>query len=129
MATQNIKYVGISVGIVSRGSSGGDTTAPTIDDFDPPVGTPLSRSDFVSFTVTDPAPGLLIAAVLVEHKGQSLVVHDGFLFKGEFTNLSSRTPITVGESYRFRVKPNGGWITAPVFSVIAGDAAGNLTPG
>lgn len=106
-----------------------DTTPPVIDDFDPPVGTPLERSDSVSFTVTDLYPGLRRVIVMVAYGGESYVIHDGDGFQGRFSNYSTRAELVVDESYRYTVRPNGGWTSAPRFKVAAIDEAGNETEG
>lgn len=99
-----------------------DTAAPTIGNFNPLVGTPLRRSDFVVFDVEDAQ--LRRAVIHVALGGDVFVVHDGDTFVGAFSNLSTRTTTATG--FRFRVKPNGGWTQAPVFGVIASDAVGNV---
>jgi len=100
-----------------------DTLDPVIDNFNPPVGTPLVRSDSVSFDVTDNR-ALRRALVLVTLDGETYCVHDGFAFRGEFANpQSSRTPIVGG--YHYIVKRNGGWTTPPTFEVLAIDTSGN----
>lgn len=99
-----------------------ETTPPVIDNFDPPVGTPLARSDSVSFDVTDET-ALRRVLVLVSLGGSTYCVHDGFSFRDEFTNLSSRSAISGG--YRYTVKRNGGWTSPPEFEVLAIDTSGN----
>lgn len=100
---------------------GGDITDPLIDNFDPPVGTPLNRNDAVSFDVTD--LNLVRAEVFVDIGGDVFVVHDGDRFRGNFSNYSTRSVITNG--FRFTVRRNGGWIAAPAFEVHAIDSGGN----
>jgi len=100
----------------------GDTTAPTIGNFDPVVGTPLERNSPVSFDVTDDV-ALRRVAIFVTHNDQTLVVHDGDSFRGEFSNYSTRVAIAGG--WRYSVRRNGGWITSAVFEVIAIDTFGN----
>lgn len=100
----------------------GDTTDPVIGSFDPAVGTPLERNDPVSFSVTDET-ALRRVAIFVTHNDQTLVVHDGDSFRGEFSNYSSRAVILNG--WRYSVRRNGGWITAATFEVIAIDTSGN----
>lgn len=99
-----------------------DVVAPVISNFAPSVGTPLNRSDFVSFDVTDDT-GLLRGEVFVRLGDDVFVVHDGEKFRGRFTNFSSRAAITGG--FRYTVKPNGGWTQAPIFEVHAVDTSGN----
>lgn len=102
--------------------TGGETTPPVIDNFSPAVGTPLARSDTVSFDVTDNV-ALRRALVLVTLAGETYCVHDGFTFRGEFSNLSTRSVIAGG--YHYTVKRNGGWIEPPDFEVLAIDTSGN----
>ncbi len=95
---------------------------PVIGNFSPAVGTPLARNDTVSFDVTDPT-GLLRGEVFVVLGSDVLVVHDGDRFRGRFTNFSSRAAIVDG--FRYTVRPNGGWTSAPTFEVHATDTDGN----
>jgi len=103
--------------------AGGDTTPPTIENFVPAVGTPLSRSDAVQFDVLDNVSLLRRVIVIVTLAGEPCVVHDGFSFRGQFSNLSTRASIAGG--FRFIVKRNGGWTTPPTFEVFAIDTSGN----
>lgn len=105
---------------VGPGGTGGGS-APVIDNFDPPVGTPLNRDTVVSFDVTDDT-GLLRGEVFVTLGGDTFVVHDGDKFRGRFSNFSSRT--TIPDGFRYNVRPNGGWTEAPTFEVHAVDTAG-----
>jgi hypothetical protein len=106
-----------------RDPIGGDTTPPVIGNFDPPVGTPLARGDSIAFDVTDNLDEIRRVIVLVTLGGETYCVHDGFEFKGEFSNLSSRTSITDG--WHYVVKRNGGWTAPPTFEVHAIDTSGN----
>lgn len=108
-------------GFVPLGASG-DSTAPVIGNFDPPVGTPLARSQLVTFDVTDETL-LVRCVVIVELAGEVYVVHDGDRFCGSFTNYSSRSAISGG--FHYSVRPNGGWTHAPRFEVLAFDTGGN----
>ena len=100
----------------------GDGELPVIDNFDPAVGTPLNRSDFVRFDVTDNT-ALRRVNLHVALGSDVFVVHDGDNFRGRFTNFSSRAAIAGG--FRYSVKPNGGWTSAPTFTVSAIDTSGN----
>jgi hypothetical protein len=100
----------------------GDTTAPQIGNFDPAAGTPLERNTPVVFEVTDET-ALRRVAVFVVHSNQTLVVHDGDGFRGEFANYSSRVAIPGG--WRYSVRRNGGWLSAIRFEIIAIDTSGN----
>lgn len=99
-----------------------DATAPTIDNFSPLPGTPISRNEPISFDVTD-ASGLERAIIMVTISGITYVVHDGDKFRGEFSNFSSRSVITDG--FRYSIRRNGGWLAAPTFEVAAYDTDGN----
>jgi hypothetical protein len=103
------------------GYSTADTTPPTIQNFDPPVGTPIDRYQTIVFEVTD--LNLVRAEIFVSMGGEVYVVHDGEKFRGNFNHGSQRFAITNG--YRFHVRRNGGWITAPTFEVHAVDVGGN----
>lgn len=103
--------------------AGGDVVSPTIGNFAPAVGTPITRSEIVSFDVIDNLSSLRRAEVFVTLAGETYVVHDGDKFRGQFSNLSSRSAIPGG--FRFNVKRNGGWINPPVFEVHATDTSGN----
>jgi len=109
-------------GILRLGITGGDTTPPVIDNFDPVVGTPLARNASVRFDVTDEI-SLRRVIVLATLGGETYVVHDGFAFRGDFSNLSTRSAIANG--WRYTVKRNGGWVDAPTFEVCAIDTSGN----
>lgn len=121
----NPVQVGSGTASVILGGVAGGGAAPVIDNFDPPVGTPLARSDSVSFDVTDDT-GLLRGEVFVTLGGDTFVVHDGDNFRGQFANLSSRSPIVAGLSsgFRYTVRRNGGWIESPTFEVHATDTSG-----
>ena len=110
--------------IVTDSPGAASTTPPVIDNFDPPVGTPINRDDVIRFDIID-LSGLLRAEITVKlsNEDDRIVVHDGDQFCGRFTNLSSRTPIANGFAYA--LKPNGGWKGSPDFKVHAVDTAGN----
>jgi hypothetical protein len=103
--------------------AGGDEVPPTIENFVPAVGTPLKRSDSIRFDVLDNVSSLRRAEIFVSLAGETYVVHDGEKFRGQFSNLSTRTPIAGG--FRFTVKRNGGWTSPPTFEVHAVDTSGN----
>lgn len=103
-------------------SAAAETTPPAINSFVPAVGTPLDRNQSVQFDVTDET-SLLRAVVLVTQGDDLLTVHDGERFRGRFTNYSTRQAISGG--FRYTVRPNGGWISAPTFEVFAVDTSGN----
>ena len=100
-----------------------DTTPPTIENFDPVVGTPLRRSDEIAFDVIDNLSALRRVIVLVTLADETFCVHDGFTFKGEFVGRSSRSSIPGG--YHYRLRRNSGWTDAPTFEVCAIDTSGN----
>jgi hypothetical protein len=100
-----------------------DSTPPTIANILPTPGTPIDRSQAITFDVLDNVSAFRRVEVFVALGGDTFVVHDGDTFKGQFTNLSSRTPIAGG--YHFSVRKNGGWIQPPSFEVHAVDTAGN----
>jgi hypothetical protein len=101
----------------------GDAVPPTIGNFIPAVGTPLVRSDVVQFDVLDNVSALRRVIVIVTLGGETFVVHDGFAFRGQFSNLSTRSAIVGG--FRFNVRRNGGWTNPPTFEVHAVDTSGN----
>lgn len=121
-------YASAPFGTVFDGSvfnlgSSGDVQPPTIGNFVPSVGTPIKRSDAIQFDVLDNLSSLRRAEIFVTLDGETYVVHDGEKFRGQFSNLSTRTPIAGG--FRFIVRRNGGWTTPPTFEVHATDTSGN----
>ncbi len=105
------------------GSGSDDETAPTVDNFDPPAGTPISRTRRLGFDVKDNGT-LRLTAVLVEFDGTSLyeVAWDGMAFSPLYAD-STRTTVTGG--HRYELRRTGGWPVAPTVRVVAIDTAGN----
>ena len=107
--------------VVAAGSAAPDTTPPTIDNFDPPVGTQLGTKQAVSFDLKD-NQGLKRGAVFVVQSEGNLVIHDGDSALAPF--MVTRTPIANG--FRYTVRRGGsGWTAAPVFRYLVTDVSGN----
>jgi hypothetical protein len=134
LAANNIDIVGpltISV-VASSGSAMGlvqvtdlDVTPPTISNFSPAPGTPISSSDSVSFDVVDNL-GLFRKVVIAVSYGSGMsveVVYDGTSFRYPFAGGSTRTTITGGS--RYSVTRGGGWQASPTFEIYAIDTSGN----
>jgi len=119
------KHRTIDGGLSKLTEAGSDATPPTIDNFSPAVGTPIERNTPISFDVTD-ASGLQRVMVLVQLRGDLVCVHDGERFRGNFTNYSSR--VSIADGWRYTVRPNGGWTSAPSFELLAYDTDGNEAP-
>ena len=97
------------------------STPPTIGNFAPPVGTPLTRSASVAFDAVD---DLLLrrVVVMVVLGAEVFVAHDGDTFCGAFAG-SDRAVIAGG--WRYTIRRNGGWVDPPVFKLLAIDTFGN----
>ena len=122
--TQALAYTAAQIAPIAIDPHGTiDTTSPTISNFNPTVGTPLVRSDSITFDVLDNLSALRRVIVLVTLSGETFCVHDGFSFKGEFTSLSTRSAMSGG--YHYSLKRNGGWTSPPTFEVLAVDTSGN----
>jgi len=105
-----------------HGGAGGDVTPPTIGNFDPAPGSTIESNTPIAFDVTDDQ-ALRRVAIVVTQRDQKLVVHDGDGFSSGFRNYSTRTPTSGG--WRYSVRRDGGWLSTPVFEVIAIDTSGN----
>lgn len=99
----------------------GDNTVPQVV-ATPASGTPISPSDAVQLDVTDET-GLRRVIIMVQISNERYVVHDGDVFCGFFSNLSSRVAIPGG--WRYSIKRSGGWSSSPAFYVSAVDQGGN----
>lgn len=97
--------------------------APVIDSFVPSVGSPLDRNTPIQFNVTDEGSTLRRVMVLVTLNGETFVVHDGDVFRGQFANYSTRVVITGG--FQYSIRRNGGWVYPPTFEISAIDTGGN----
>lgn len=124
----------VTLRIIARDTDGNEATptdyvftvtnpsvGPTIANFLPAPGTPISRSTPVEFDVTDV---VLIRRVVVEANlgGATELVHDGDGFSPGYAT-SSRTAISGG--FHYLVARQGGWPSAPTIKVIAVDSSGN----
>jgi hypothetical protein len=102
-----------------------DTTPPSISNFSPTPGNNLTRSQVISFDVTDDVGLRLIKIEAVFAPGSTIeVVHNGFVFNTMYSNASNtRTPITGG--YHYTILRDGGWPGAVTFTPYAVDTSGN----
>ena len=101
-----------------------DIEAPTIVNFDPPLGTILQATEAVSFDVLDNSGAFARIIVGVRFTdGVEEIIHDGDSFTGFYALQSSRTVVSTG--FRYSVLRQGGWPTAPTFRIFPIDASGN----
>lgn len=112
-------YVGVTVPLQA---SSQDESPPTVENFSPPTGSPLTYDSAIGFTVTDET-GLAAVMVFVTYPDESSeVVWDGTRFLPPFSRRS--TVQVVGNSLIFSVAR--GWRKAPTIKVLALDGGGNL---
>lgn len=102
------------------------TTPPTVSNFSPAVGAPLSSTDQISFDVTDQPLGvfrriMLIADFPYLHIRE--VIHDGDAFGPSYSSaLNTRVAITNG--FRYTIVRVSGWPASPTIAPYVVDAEG-----
>lgn len=98
--------------------------APTVSNFSPEAGTPISQSQAISFDVTDDYGLFRRIMILVSFSSTDVeVVYDGDNFRTHYTTESTKTSITNGS--RFSITRTGGWPSTPTFEIYPIDTAGN----
>lgn len=99
---------------------------PVVSSVSPTAGSSISRTQAITFNVTDLSPGLGRVVVLAYHGSLFFeVVHDGTSFKTPYSASSTRTAITDG--FAFSIVHNvPGWPNAALtLRIIAVDGDGN----
>lgn len=105
--------------------AGGTGVPPVVDNFDPPKGATIERTERISFDVTDDS-GLfarILVAVSYDGIGDTDLVHDGDRFTAVYATRSSRVAIPNG--YRYTIGHVSGWPSAPRVRIFPVDAEGN----
>lgn len=103
----------------------GDTTPPAIANVTPAPGTPILRTQAVTFDVTDASPGLRRVLPAVHFPGipNTELVHDGDDFTENYRDRSAREAISGG--FRYTILRKDGWPDAPTLIPFAYDQDGN----
>jgi hypothetical protein len=107
-----------------KGASG-DTTKPVIQNFSPPPGAQLQKTQPIFFDVTDTS-GLRRVLVVASYPslGVEEVVHDGTSWGPQYSLAPNyRAPLESG--YAFTILRRGGWPAPPTLRTYAIDVAGN----
>lgn len=118
-----------SGGLMASGRRGGSskasytTIAPVIHNLVPANGANVYKNTFIEFDITDGFP-VVLTEIQVDQGPVREVVYDGSAFVSPYQG-SQQTTITGG--YHYVIIRYGGWITSPVFRVIALDI--NLNQG
>lgn len=102
-----------------------DVTAPVISNISPTPGTPIARTQVITFEITDNS-GLfrrILPAVLFPGLEALEIIHDGEAFTGLYENNSTRAAIANG--YIYSVLRKNGWPDAPTLIPFAFDQGGN----
>lgn len=104
-----------------------DITPPSVSDFSPAPGTPISVGSKVAFSVTDNLGAFSTVAVLAlfPNLGIYEVVHDGTAFGPAYSANGIRQAIANG--WRYTLLRDGGWPRDTLkIRLIVRDADGNL---
>jgi hypothetical protein len=110
-----------------QASGGGDGTRPSVYDFSPAPGTPITPSTAITFKVADETA---LRSVMVWAKypdGRSELIYDGDSFEPEFATYSTVTAGTFGSlvGFSFSIRRYHGWQAAPEIRTRATDRGGN----
>lgn len=102
-----------------------DVTPPTVDNFVPPINSPLQPFESVSFDVKDNLGQFCAIFVITAFvsRGDEEATHDSAIFSPRYRAGSSRIAITNG--FRYTLARTGGWPVKPTFRIIAIDPDGN----
>lgn len=83
-----------------------DKLAPTVGSYSPPVGTPIARSDIITYDVLDDGGVVSTIVVTVNFPdGSSEVVYDGAAFSDRYVGLSTKTPYATSAVIQGGVEP------------------------
>lgn len=106
-----------------------DQENPVIQNFSPPPGTVIERTQFIAFDVVDNSGKFAIVFVMARFPdGSCECVWDGSTFAPRYGAGSSRVLIDCG--FRYTVRRTGGWLSTPLtIEARAVDAAGNREDG
>jgi hypothetical protein len=109
------------------GSGGGDTSPPSVFDFSPAIGTPITPSTPITFKVGDTVAMRSVMVWARYPDGRSELIYDGDAFEPEFSTYSSITAGTFGSLVGFTlvVRRYHGWPAMPEIRVRATDRGGN----
>lgn len=96
-----------------------DLQKPTITVVSPALGQPIPRNVAFVVDVTDDETVGSVLYAEFEASRLSELIWKGDRFTFRYAKLSTRTPITGG--WRYSLRREGGWPSAPTFGVVAWD--------
>jgi hypothetical protein len=106
-----------------------DTTAPVVGGFSPAVGTAVSQTQGITFTITD-AAGFGRIVVLAQFPNIKVyeVVHDGDAFSQRYPASVGNVKTAIANGFSFTVLRQEGWPASPKLVPMGVDTSGNLNP-
>jgi hypothetical protein len=118
---------GYGAGGYSSGGGGGDGVAPSVFEFSPAPGTPITPSTPISFKVADETALRSVMVWALFPDGRTEVIYDGDAFTAEYEFYSTCTASTFGSlvGFAFTIRRYHGWPAMPEIRTRATDRGGN----